>query len=528
MSKDEKYLNERKIKPVSVLVILVVFNLLLGVLSWVAPEDGWKVTKSLTLSFPSLGSIFNEDTSRVVSIDSVLADIQINEDIDTIDHTVEIDSNRRLVLPVQSLEHPLLSFFNSLDSISTSDNTVHVLHYGDSQLEGDRISSYLRKKFQRLYGGLGPGIVLPIDISRARRTILQSESRDWRKFAVYGNLPRVPQGRMGIGASSYMYTGSYQKIIGYDTSLVQPKMNLDSSKKNIDSALVKKTDTSSVTKDTVVSPIYQTEKVSSSWLRFRANSKTDSLCRSFSTVSILYHGRDTSRLVANVGGKSISKVLYPSSSVKRVYLYQGVPVKTVSISFSGPSPYIHGVLLDGNGGVAVDNFPMRGSSGLGFASIRRDHYARLIDLTNTKLIIMQYGVNVIPNPQKNYDYYYRMFVKQLEAIKAADSTVSVLVIGPSDMSRKRMSKYESYPNIPLIRDAMKRAAFETGCAFWDLYSAMGGKNSMVSWVQNKPALAGTDYTHFNTKGAEYVGQMLFEAILYEYENWLINKQVNGS
>jgi lysophospholipase L1-like esterase len=528
VSSNPKYQKGQKIKPVGVLVILLIFNGLLGILSYVSPKEGWKLSESLTLSFPGLESVFSKDTTVVVSLDSVLADVQVTDDIDTLDYSVEIDSNRRLVLPPGHITHPLAGFFIGLDSIQNQDNTIHVLHYGDSQLEGDRISSYLRKKLQRLYGGLGPGIVLPIDISRARRTILQSESRDWRKFAVYGNLPRVPKGKMGLGASSYIYTGSYQKIIGYDTALVTQKPVMDSSSNAKDSVLAEVEDTSKLTNDTVFTPLYQTEKVSSSWLRFRANSKTDSLCRSFSTVAILYHGDDTSNIVATIGGKIIRKTLYPSSAVRRVDLYQGLPVNNVTIQFFGPSPYLHGVLLDGKGGVAVDNFPMRGSSGLGFASIQGNHYAKMLELTNSKLIIMQYGVNVIPNPQKNYDYYYRMFVKQLEAIKAADSTVSILVIGPSDMSRKRMGKYESYPNIPLIRDAMKKAAFENGCAFWDLYAAMGGKNSMVSWVQNKPALAGTDYTHFNTKGAEYVGQMLFEAILYEYETWLIKKQVNGS
>ena len=51
--------------------------------------------------------------------------------------------------------------------------------------------------------------------------------------------------------------------------------------------------------------------------------------------------------------------------------------------------------------------------------------------------------------------------------------------------------------------------------FWDLYEAMGGKNSMVAWV-NK-GLAQKDYTHFSFKGAKYVGEMFYEAIIQEIE-----------
>jgi lysophospholipase L1-like esterase len=44
---------------------------------------------------------------------------------------------------------------------------------------------------------------------------------------------------------------------------------------------------------------------------------------------------------------------------------------------------------------------------------------------------------------------------------------------------------------------------------------MGGKNSMVAWV-NK-GLGQKDYTHFSFKGAKYVGEMFFEAIMQEID-----------
>jgi hypothetical protein len=87
------------------------------------------------------------------------------------------------------------------------------------------------------------------------------------------------------------------------------------------------------------------------------------------------------------------------------------------------------------------------------------------------------------------------------------------------MSRKWAGTYQSYPNIPLIRDAMRNAAFKNSCAFWDLYEAMGGENSMVAWVNNEPPLAGKDFTHFSHKGAEFVGEMLYNALISEYIEW---------
>ena len=33
------------------------------------------------------------------------------------------------------------------------------MYYGDSQIEGDRITSYLRQTLRKEYGGTGPGLV---------------------------------------------------------------------------------------------------------------------------------------------------------------------------------------------------------------------------------------------------------------------------------------------------------------------------------------------------------------------------------
>jgi hypothetical protein len=65
---------------------------------------------------------------------------------------------------------------------------------------------------------------------------------------------------------------------------------------------------------------------------------------------------------------------------------------------------------------------------------------------------------------------------------------------------------------------MKKAAFDNDCAFWDLYTAMGGENSMSSWVSNN--LAAKDFTHFSTSGARYVSEMLYNTIMEEYQMYL--------
>jgi hypothetical protein len=51
-------------------------------------------------------------------------------------------------------------FFDALAALKgSSTENVRVLHFGDSQLEGDRITMQLRDAYQRRYGGTGFGYV---------------------------------------------------------------------------------------------------------------------------------------------------------------------------------------------------------------------------------------------------------------------------------------------------------------------------------------------------------------------------------
>jgi lysophospholipase L1-like esterase len=200
--------------------------------------------------------------------------------------------------------------------------------------------------------------------------------------------------------------------------------------------------------------------------------------------------------------------------------------KKLTINFeSTAGAEFYGVALDCDQGIAVDNVALRGSSGVEFAKMDKEALQVQLKELKVKLIILQFGVNVVPNVLKDYTFYENMVYKQLRFFKSAAPDVDILVVGVSDMSRRQGTGYASYPNVPAIRDAQRHAAFRAGCAFWDLYEAMGGQNSMQSWVNNKPALAGKDYTHFNARGARLVGEMLYNALIKEYDNYKKRNQI---
>jgi hypothetical protein len=53
---------------------------------------------------------------------------------------------------------------------------------------------------------------------------------------------------------------------------------------------------------------------------------------------------------------------------------------------------------------------------------------------------------------------------------------------------------------------LRKMAHEEQIAYWSMYNAMGGENSMVKWVEI--GLAGSDYVHFTRSGANKIGTSL--------------------
>ena len=117
-----------------------------------------------------------------------------------------------------------------------------------------------------------------------------------------------------------------------------------------------------------------------------------------------------------------------------------------------------------------------------------------------------------------YCYFARYFKGQLNTLRKLRPSAAIVVIGPSDMARPENGEFISYPLIPYLVQQMKKATTEANAGYWDLFKAMGGKNSMPSWVEN--GLAGRDYIHFTNKGASIASQLFYDAFIAEYTKWL--------
>lgn len=502
-------------KPYKSFLFLISIFLVLLLLSFAFPKKGIQIGNNLLLRFPNITSLFIPEESKYADITEILAyhqsDIVDNIDelirdttitltdsvkqpLDSINKEIIEDSvyNKNSVVIKknnpgtirQYLEYSdndktvLYPFFDQLNDLKKTGDLIRVLHYGDSQIEGDRITSYIRNELQKQFGGSGIGLFAPVLIKGTSISIQIKHSGSWERYTMQSiKKGEIFHKRLG----ALMTFGSFAPENSIDNTMYHGEINLHRSNLS-----------------------YQRAR------KFKQ-------CR-------VFYGFNDGPFIAELKykDKTLDAELIPVSRQLQTISWDiDGTLDEITISFKGEdSPDIYAVALDDYSGIAVDNIPLRGSSGTDFTKTDLAFLRSMYQKLNAKLIIMEFGVNVVPNIIRDYSYYERQFYKQLKTLKGLRPDISIIVIGVSDMSQNKNGHYVSYSNIEKIRTAQKNAAFKADCAFWDMYKAMGGNNSMPSWVNANPALARTDFTHFTWKGSTVISKMFYDALINDYNEYL--------
>jgi len=193
-------------------------------------------------------------------------------------------------------------------------------------------------------------------------------------------------------------------------------------------------------------------------------------------------------------------------------------VRQLRASFSGRHNQVYGFSFESERGVFVDNFAFRGISGSELRRITPEMLQAIDSLHHYDLIILQYGPNLLFKPElADFEWYEKPMKQTILTLKKNLPGTSILVVGSADKASRYDGEYMTQKGVmPLIK-VQERIARETGTNFWNLYNAMGGKNSMIRWVNSRPPLANVDYTHLTHKGATKVALLLFEKIMQVYD-----------
>jgi lysophospholipase L1-like esterase len=351
-------------------------------------------------------------------------------------------------------------FYDALKSAKSK--TVRIAHYGDSGIEGDYITADIRDVLQNKFGGNGAGWLGIKSMDNSfRQTTKHTFNDNWETAALYLSNPKnIP---LGISGEAFI-----------------PKGN--------------------------------------AWVQYETTPFKRSL-KDFSIVKLYYSNAKNFQIYYSFdGGAKQSATLKSGSSVQELILKSSSRSKIVKIEFpTSDQATFYGVSLENEPGVYADNLPLRGNTGVDLGTLQANMLKDFGKYLDYKLIILEFGLNIAGSRQTNYDWYEKEMVKVVNNLKAAFPKTSFLMISVQDKSMKKGSNFITDPAILKLLETQKKIAQETDIAFWSLFDAMGGENSMHSWVNANPPLASADHIHFNPTGAQKVGNIIAEALLEKYK-----------
>jgi hypothetical protein len=344
-------------------------------------------------------------------------------------------------------------FLEALESLPNGDSKLRIAYFGDSYIEGDMITGPLRDTLQRIFGGHGVGFVpITSQVAGFRQTIRhQFEGFDtWSVVTVRD--PGHP-----LGPAGYCFSPKEGAHVSYSAVM----------KRGVDT---------------------------------------------FRQMRVFYGRADSASLWMETGkGKWAIPLKKGKMHDWKTHLTNE---KTVKVSIpSAKNIDLYGVSFEDSTGVYVDNFSVRGNSGLGLNMVSHDQYRLFDSLQQYKLLILHFGLNVASSKNTNYYWYKKGMASVVKKMKTCFPEASILLIGCSDVAENTDGVYATIANIHDLIDCQRQVAREHGICFWNMFEAMGGDSSIIEWTEAIPPLANKDYKHLNFRGSNRVASLLAKTLL---------------
>jgi hypothetical protein len=370
--------------------------------------------------------------------------------------------------PPVSLSHAenLAAFFESLAQTKTAEGgTPHltrVLHFGDSLIVSDYVSSSLRRLMQKEFGDAGHGFQLIANAwpSYSHADVSRSSSGGFRASRISG--PKTADRLYGLGGVTFRGGSGLRAQFG--------------------------------------------------------TAARGEFGRNVSTFSVSYlqtPGGGGVQVLAD--GQELAQISTagPVLALERAFQVPDGPHR-FELVLKGGESRLFGVVMERRvSGVVWDALGVQGARLSTLSENDEGHFADQLRARHPNLIAFQFGINesgdgyAVPMPELN-----RTMLLLLKRARAAVPNASCLVIGAMDRARVEEGNVVSMRVIPLIVREQRAASEAAGCAFFDTYAAMGGAGSMPRWV--KRGLANADMMHPSGVGAERIGTWIFRALMEGY------------
>lgn len=356
-------------------------------------------------------------------------------------------------------------FYRALDELSRHPRLVRIAVFGDSFIEADILTADLREMLQQQYGGCGVGFVT-----------ITSMTSGFRPHGAPSLRRLAKPFRDGLRLFRPQQAGHFRALLHTQSG------------------------------------------------RLCGAERTNELCFAArhlrACVDILLQpGRGCPFGPRQQRGNTDGNIPPPTGDLQEMNV-EGLIGSVRWTAESADSTLFYGLAMDGTQGIILDNFSIRGSSGLTLRSIPVWMMHEFNEQRPYDLIILQYGLNVATKRGKNYDYYQDGMATTIAHLKEAFPQAGILVVSVGDRDYKtEEGDLRTMPGIKNLVRYQQNLAADNAVAFWNLFEAMSGEGSMVQLVHAKPSMANYDYTHINFRGGKHLAGLLYEALIYGKEQY---------
>lgn len=353
------------------------------------------------------------------------------------------------------------AFYEALHALyTTGKGRINIVHIGDSHLQADFMTRFLRTSFQRDFGNAGRGLIVPLRVAKTNEPadFRTASNRTWKaKRCVFPEQP-LP---IGVGGVTIENTDP-------NASLQVQMMDRD-----VDYSFNKLT-------------LFFLEDESSFEFSVK-NRREDEIAK------VLSMEDDSTRNYATVSWEE--------------------PVNTITLRpFTTREEQSRSVVF----GMSLERQDADGilyhTIGVNGARYRHYNAARYFTEQTTALhpdlIIISLGTNESVDYPRIESGIRDEIARLVSNLQQHNPTARFLLVTPPDAFRERT---KPNPGIREVRDIILGYAVDNGLAFYDMYRALGGDGAAHRWKSN--ALLSSDGIHFTREGYLHQGQLFYHALI---------------
>jgi lysophospholipase L1-like esterase len=362
----------------------------------------------------------------------------------------------------------LAPFFESLRALEGGRATtaLRVLHYGDSHTAADYWTGAMRQAFQTRFGDAGPGLLLPVRPWRGYHHAGVKEAFDltWPSFSLRS---RESDGYFGLtGGAITLPAGATYRLEAPFRAFAVHTLGPDGDQPTLLLARPQAAEAPAPLPPLLLDGLSLTQP----------------------------------------GGQVLRTFTQPALAIDG-------PVE-LSVSVPATSRLLGVDLLTGRPGVTYEELGLNGAELFDLDKWNPDLRRALLAQAAPGLVVLAYGTNEMGRGDLD-PADFRARAAALFTRLQTEAGAPILVVGPVDRgARKRRTLAALKAGAHTVVEALRLAAQDAHCAFWDARAAQGGPGSIARW--RRSGWAQKDLVHLTGPGYARMGALQFEALMAAY------------